>query len=166
MPVQIEIHESHIQSLVEFYALRLKALREEIAEREKETREINSLIQKLRRKGVPEPTTNGTLIPRVEYSETWPWAKKIAFAIELNNKPLTTKEIVDSLIDYESSFLFDRKRVVASISSVLSMKSGPDKDFIRTENDAGEFAYNINRPNQDQAKLINQVSIEDDGLPF
>lgn len=141
MPIQIEIHESHIQPLVDFYVQRLRVLKDEIFEREKEVKEINFMIQKLRKKNTPDvPTANTS---KVEYSENWPWARKITFAIELMKKPLTTKEIVDVLTEYESAFLFDRKRVVASISSTLSTKSGPGKEFNRIQNDSGEFAYHL-----------------------
>ncbi len=78
------------------------------------------------------------------YSEKWPWLKKIRFTIELKGCALTTNEIVDALVEREIGLMFERKKAVASVSSVLSTKSGPGKDFLKTESDSGEYAYAIN----------------------
>ena len=146
MPIQLEISDIHVKGLTEFYIQRLKALREEIMDRERETKEINAIIQKLR-KTVPsaplfsDDVTNKT---GLDYSDKWPWVKKVQFAIIHENRPLTTKEIVDVLTEYETAFIYDRKRAVASISSVLSGKWGADKDFTRIESESGDFAYYLN----------------------
>jgi hypothetical protein len=144
MPIQIEVQDVHAQLLVDFYVQRLKILRDEIIEREREAKEINTVIQKLRKKdGLLELPTSQT--HKMPYSDKWTWVKKVQFAIEHEDRPLTTKEIVDVLTEYETTFLFDRKRAVASISSVLSSKSGADKEFSRIESDSGDFAYAINK---------------------
>ncbi len=145
MPIQIEVQEFHAKLLIDFYIQRLKTLKTEIIERERELKEINGTIQKLKR-GNLSPVENSPkeIINTTPYSEKWTWVKKIQFAIEQQGKPLTTKEIVDTLTEFEADFIFDRKRVVASISSMLSTKSGSDKEFIRVESDSGDFAYNIN----------------------
>ncbi len=162
MAIQIEVHDTHIQPLINFYLERLKALRAEIIEREQEVREINSTIQKLKKRNVTASDTDKNT-PITNYSEKWPWVKKVQFAIEFKGTPLTTKEIVDTLSEFESSFLIDRKRVVASISSILSSKSGEGKDFTRVDSESGDFAYALNTPNNTTA-LSNDD--DDDSLPF
>lgn len=146
MPIQIEIHDSHIQPLIDFYVNRLKTLRNEIVEREKEMKDVTQTIQKLKKTTLLTQGNEENTIPSVEYSDKWTWVRKIEFAISFKNKPLTTKEIVDVLTEFEPSFLFDRKRVVASISSTLSTRSGSDKEFERTTNDNNEFAYYLQPP--------------------
>jgi hypothetical protein len=150
MPVQIEINEAHIDAIIDFYIQRLKALRDEITEKEREFKEINSQILKLKRSKASTPISANsyrvTSTSAANYSDKWPWVKKIQFAIEQQGKALTTKEIVDTLLEYEIGLMFDRRKAVASISSVLSVKSGADKEFLREESDSGEFAYSINNP--------------------
>lgn len=149
MPIQIEVHDSHAQILIDFYLKRLKALRDEIVEREREMKDITQTIQKLKKGGTTAEIESKTTIPAIEYSDKWTWVKKIEFAIEQQRKPLTTKEIVEVLTEFEPSFLFDRKRVVASISSTLSTKSGEGKDFVRVETESGDFAYDLKRSPED-----------------
>lgn len=159
MPLQIEINDLHIDSLIDFYIQRLKVLRDEISEREKETKEINAQILKLKRgktTGLLGAGNSQISAPSIPYSEKWPWVRKIRFALENQGRPLTTKEIVDTLIEYEIGLMFDRKKVVASVSSMLSTKSGDGKEFARVESDSGDFAYDLNNKN-----VIDAVEIEE-----
>lgn len=148
MPIQIEVNETHAKLLVDFYVQRLKVLRSEILERDKETKEINTIIQTLRKVEKSEkseqPEQSSIFALGASYSAKWPWVKKIKFALEQSGMPLTTKEIVDALSLYEADLLVDRKRAVASISSLLSSKSGTGKDFRRVDNESGDFAYTLN----------------------
>lgn len=169
MPVNIDVLDSHAQLLIEFYMTRMKALRDEIIEKEREMKEINQVVQKLKKRNMTEhpDIKPDNAIVLSDYSDKWPWVKKIAFAIENQGKPLTTKEIVETLTEYEPSFLFDRKRVVASISSILSTKSGAGKDFVRLQNVAGDFAYDISySPKREELEKSDDSLELDDNLPF
>jgi hypothetical protein len=104
---------------------------------------------------------NGTQIDKSSYSEKWPWLRKVQFALESQSSPLTTKEIVDVLTEYEASFLFDRKRAVASVSSVLSTNSG--SEFTRVTSESGGFAYRIRTDNENKT---NELEEPIDDLPF
>lgn len=165
MAVQIEINDIHIKHLTEFYIQRLKVLRDEIVEREREVKEINATVQLLRK-----TPSSGEITPlktsSVDYSEKWPWIRKIHFAIEHVDKPLTTREIVEVLTEFETSFIYDRKRAIASISSVLSNKWGAGKEFGRMQSESGDFAYFINE--KDNETPINTTSTHGvvDELPF
>jgi hypothetical protein len=166
MAIQIEIQDSHAQLLIEFYISRLKVLRDEIIAREQETKDINRIIQKLKQKNISEriernvSTSERSVSAITSYSHKWPWVKKVQFAIEYQNKPLTTKEIVETLIEFESSMLIDRKRAIASVSSILSSKSGGNKDFLRVDSEFGDFTYIIN--NQKDLESDNHAEIDDD----
>ncbi|MBP6023048.1 hypothetical protein [Ferruginibacter sp.] len=166
MSIQIEINDIHVKQLTEFYIQRLKALREEIIEREKESKEINLMIQKLRKANIPEDGAVYIELPAFDYSDKWPWVKKIQFAIEYSGRALTTKEIVDTLSEFETSFIYDRKRAIASISSVLSMKSGNGKEFLRSESVSGDFAYDLNKGDLKQVSSNIQEAQAVDELPF
>lgn len=162
MPIQIEIQDTHAQLLIDFYVQRLRVLRDEILERERESKEINGVIQKLRKREPQLAISNGSPVDRLVYSDKWPWVKKVQFALETQENPMTTKEIVDLLTEYEPSFLFDRKRAVASISSILSSKSGPGKEFARLDGESGDFAYCISREGNNQKN--NDLDLDE--LPF
>lgn len=163
MAIQIEILDSHVKHLTEFYIQRLKTLREEIQERERETKEINANILKLKKGGTTSPEAVPTILS-ADYSDKWPWLKKVQFAIELQNRPLTTKEIVDTLSEYEPSFIYDRKRAVASISSILSSRWGEGKEFKRTQSDSGDFAYDLNKKVAEKPSI--SIAVDEVDLPF
>lgn len=162
MPIQIEIQDTHAQLLIDFYVGRLKTLKDEISDREREAKEINGVIQKLKkRESVPIAISNGLPVDRSDYSEKWTWLKKVLFALDTMDRPLTTKEIVDVLTEYEPSFLFDRKRAIASISSILSTKAG--SDFVRVDSDSGDFAYRLRNDNDNKRNVLEKPI---DDLPF
>lgn len=161
MPIQIEIQDSHAQLLIDFYIARLKVLRDEIQDREKESKDINTTIQRLRKREIPLTIGNGHQIDKSIYSEKWPWLRKVQFALESRSTPLTTKEIVDVLTEYEASFLFDRKRAVASVSSILSTNAG--SEFIRVPSESGGFAYRLTTNNDHKNNTLEEPI---DDLPF
>jgi hypothetical protein len=166
MPVQIEIHDGHIDALIDFYIQRLRVLRDEIAERERESKDINAQILRLKKgksQGQPDSAVKGVALKPVHYSDKWPWVKKIQFAIEQRGTPLTTKEIVDTLIEYEIGLMFDRKKAVASVSSMLSTKSGEGKEFMRVESESGDFAYDLNNKEGEPVEKENE---DEDNNPF
>ena len=161
MPIQIEVQDTHAQLLIDFYVQRLKTLRDEILERERETKDINNTIQRLKKKNslsTSQELPEITALDKTAYSDKWPWIKKVSFALSGTKNALTTKEIVDVLTEYEPAFLFDRKRAIASISSILSSRWGADKEFIRIQSDSGDFAYTINKPEKESEIENNIVS--------
>jgi hypothetical protein len=160
MSIQIEIQDGHAQLLIDFYIGRLKTLRGEILDRERESKEINTIIQKLKKREPLLAVSNGIHVDKSTYSEKWPWVKKIQFALEHQERPLTTKEIVEALTEHEPSFLFDRKRAVASVSSILSTKSG--SEFIRVDSESGDFAYRLRNDTDNKTNELEEV----DELPF
>lgn len=166
MPIQIEVQEVHIEPLISFYLNRLKSLRDEIIDREKEMKDINTMIQKLKRRNISVEQPVENTIAKIEYSDKWPWVKKISFAMEIQNKPLTTKQIVETLMEFEPSFLFDRKRAVASISSILSSKSGTGREFIRIDGEFGEFSYDLNKESSKLTQISESEQDSVDDLPF
>ena len=169
--VQIEVSEQHVKQLQEFYVQRLITLKKEISEREKEIKEISKTLQTLKKSISENDLTEDQSNKASDYRPEWPWVKKVGFAIEFENRPLTTREIVDLLSDFEPSFHADRKRVVASISSVLSSKSG--KEFIKNSNPSGDNTFNVNKEYNPQTEIELNVDSsykllddEDDPIPF
>ena len=166
MGVQIEINEKDVEALTMFFVQRLKVLREEIMEREKEIKSITNTIQMLRKPVSSSSDSAESAVKLTNYSDKWTWLKKVQFAIEQAGAPLTTKEIVDVLTEYETTFIYDRKRAVASISSVLSGRWGADKEFSRTESKSGDFAYFLNIKPENQTEEVVNETVESDVLPF
>ncbi|MBN8853636.1 MAG: hypothetical protein BGO55_12065 [Sphingobacteriales bacterium 50-39] len=145
MTIQIEIQNTHVNDLISFYSNKLRGIKDQIATLEMELRDINSIISQLKQGPVDTFTNEEFLEPSSEkYSASWPWVKKIAFAVREAGRPITTKEIVNILEKFEPNFAIQRKRAISSVSSTLSVKSGKysdKKEFIKVPTDSGEFAY-------------------------
>ena len=172
MNISIQFKEAEIPVLIEMYLDKVKQKKEEIFHLEKDVKDISAKVSQLR---LALKGGNGSIAPLQSdsaYSDKWQWVKKISFAIELNGKPLTINEIIDTLSDYEPSFINDRKKVMSSISGTLSIKSGSyddRKEFIRCNSESGEYAYDVwkeNEPEQQKSieKFGNEIELDD--LPF
>jgi hypothetical protein len=152
MPVQIEISEKYLDDLIAFYQQKQRDLHQRGIEIEIEISELNKMIAQLKNSNGKVFSTEIENFPFTEpYLDKWPWARKIKFALGSEKKPLTTKEIVDILCKYEPSLINDRKKVVASISATLSVKSvtrigidlGETGEFVREDGETGDYVYSI-----------------------
>lgn len=143
MPINIEVTENDAQLLVDFYLKKLKGLKEEIQAKEEEARSINAMLLQLKK--ISKEPLVATESARVDarYTEDWPWLMKIMFALNISDRALTTNEIIEVLTEYEPSFLFERKKVTASISSVLSLRSAPGKELVRVKQPSGDYSYKV-----------------------
>lgn len=154
MPIQVEISEKYIDDLVSFYQQKQRDLHQQAIDIELEISYLNKIILQLK-----SSSNNAFSMKREDFSFTepyldkWPWVRKIRFALDFEKRPLTTKEIVDVLCHYEPSFVNDRKRVVASISSTLSVKCitkagaerGESGEFLREDGETGEYVYSVHQ---------------------
>ena len=154
MPVNIYIQNKDIDDLIEFYNLKLKKIKQNKIELDKEEKSIKATILQLKSKKAVYDNAVDLFIPKNEnesvYSVKWTWAKKIHFAINEARKPLTTNEIVDALSIYEPDFEeggSERRKAIASISSTLSVKAGLemelDKEFVRIDEGTGRSKFNL-----------------------
>jgi len=139
----IEFTESQIEELISYYTLQATKESDEVKIHQKKQSEYMEMVNVLKEKLT---TTQSPVVPQLFdnsgssliYDKNWPSIKKIIFAMETANKPLTTREIVDMLKIYDPSFS-DKKideAAIANFSSVLAMKSKSNKIFTRTK---GEF---------------------------
>jgi hypothetical protein len=90
------------------------------------------------------------------YTPKWTWTKKIDFVLQKKGRPLTTTEIVDTLLnEYEPNSNLDRSRVVASISATLSMKSKDDENrlYSKSKNEGNEYVYSIYEKEKEIVKV-------------
>jgi hypothetical protein len=169
MSIQIEIRNTHINDLINFYYEKQRAIKEQIVNLEIELSEINVLISQLKQRPVntfAEEIISGT--ERENYLGNWPWVKKIAFAIKEAGKPITTKDIVNILEKLEPNAI-PRKRAISSVSSTLSVKSGKysdKKEFIKIPTDSGEFAYETWKEIKITATSHEKDHISIQDLPF
>ena len=167
-PVNIYIQSKDLLDLIEFYDLKLKAIRQRKKDLERDESEIRATIMQLRAKQNAESSDIGSLIkysikPNMnEYSKRWIWAKKVDFAIREAGKPLTTNEIVDTLMIYEPSFEDDKRRAIASVSSITSVHSGSiedkEKRFIRIDDETGRSKFFV----RDEEDIFNEEGLLED----
>lgn len=80
------------------------------------------------------------------YKAIWTWETKIKFIIEFHEilGDLTTSEIVNYIMEYEPD-RYERAKVVASVSAVLSQKTKDGGVFKKRYNERNEYIYSINR---------------------
>jgi hypothetical protein len=165
MPLNIEVRDEHVKEMIEFYIEKQRNLKSQVFQFEKQIKEITAIIQQLNQSmresvGEIKPLPDASI-----YSEKWTWVRKIKFAIEQSGKPITTREVVELLSQYEPEIMYNRKKAVASVSSTLSVKTGDD--FLKVESESGENAYylpteSIENINEDQYG----IKIELGDLPF
>jgi hypothetical protein len=167
MILTLEIKDKDVEDMLEFYISKQKILRAKIANLEKEYKDINAIIIQLKR--MPQ-TGPHQIVPISEdelYSPRWTWVKKIAFVLKNSNKPLTANEIINSIGDYESDLLKNRKKTMSSVSGILSVKSGgvsDKKDFIKKAGESGEFEYSLHNIEINKQEYGSNIKIDD--LPF
>jgi hypothetical protein len=164
MPVKIEINQQDAEDLIDFYVEKQKKISDQISGLETSLVQINEKIIELKQILKGEFAQNNTF-PESTYSAKWNWVKKITFAIEIAGKPLTTKEIVDVLTDYDPNYIINRKTAIASVSATISAKSGPYehyKDFIKIPADWGDYSYDVWREKVIESE--NKVDITGENL--
>jgi hypothetical protein len=172
MPIHIEIKDNHIKDLIEFYSNKQKSLKDQISRLEKDLRDVTATISQLKQRNIDPTTSAASLLTESQiFSSKWPWVKKIAFVIQEARKPLTTKEIVESLDAYEPKTGEAKKSAISSVSSTLTVKSGKysdKRDFIKSVSETGDFAYDIwiENKNQENQNNIFGSNIVIDNLPF
>lgn len=170
MPVNIYIQDEHVGFLIEFFNSKLKSIKEQKNELEKEESSIKASIAQLKSKKSESVSADIKIaMPLIEnndkeFNSDWIWVRKIEFAIKDLGQPSTTSEIVDRIILYEPAL--DRKKAIASVSSNLSVKSGAPEDnksFIKIDDGTRVSKYFIQMPLHDNV----QVDAEDakDTLP-
>ena len=80
---------------------------------------------------------------KVEYNPKWSNLKKSIYIIYQDGKPLTTKEIVDTILEkYEPELKSERAKIVGNISSVLGTAAKEGK-LKRALNVLGENIYGL-----------------------
>jgi hypothetical protein len=77
--------------------------------------------------------------PIYDYVKEATWKRKTLYAIEKIGRPATVNEIANVIIEMEPEV--DRKKVIATISSLLSIYINKKEVFKRSQNDREEFMY-------------------------
>lgn len=93
----------------------------------------------------PSPAVQEPLLPLVAgdgYNTGWTWSQKIKYMMEKLNKPVTTKEIVDSLGEIDAKYKEDRETAVKSVSATLSSGS-KNGIYIKTLSERNENQYEL-----------------------
>jgi hypothetical protein len=147
MSTNISIHlpKEHIPQLREYYQNRLTSL-------QKELNEVSALLEQLESQVHTTTQVNGQgvlISPPVQispggYHPKWSLIKKAKFALKEAGRPLTSKEIVDLIIDnHDPAMRNERKRFMSSMSGTLSAHSKPGGIFKRQQNELEDFEYEV-----------------------
>lgn len=171
MPFHLEVTDKDAMDLIEFYTEKQKSIKLQMSELTASLKDISSKIYDL--KGILDARqTFSSPEDKTAYSLKWHWVKKIQFAIHKEGRPLTTKEIVDILSNYQPEYISERRKAIASVSAILSTKSGTHaqhKEFVKIPADWGEYTYDVWREdekNDDSDDISNSGGLSLSDLPF
>jgi hypothetical protein len=150
--LKIDIQESDIESLRQYYIAKQVELKSRMDEIESESKRIDLLLGQLKLAQVLPTTYNkiqtdfGKTNPVPSgYSESLTWADKIEFVMKRYMGSMVIKEIIDAISDLEPKYISDRKTAVRSISATLSAQSKGIRDrFVKNLNERGEYVYGLN----------------------
>jgi tRNA(Phe) wybutosine-synthesizing methylase Tyw3 len=145
MPL-IEITDDDAKDLIDFYVEKQRNIKNQMSVLGASLKELNTKILELKQSLQAKNPSVINNKDGVEYSSKWHWVKKIEFAIRQAGKPLTTKEIVDILTEYQPDYISERRSAIASVSAILSTKSGSHsqhKEFVKIASDWGDYAYDV-----------------------
>lgn len=148
MTLNIQIGDTAAKTLRTVLLEQLRGKQEAIKAMQAECQELEHLLSQLNFTHIPFPqqhenTPITNLAQQFDYKENWTWEQKIKFIIEHKGRPLTTTEIVATLIQFEPKWGIDRAKAVASISSVLSTKSKEGGVFVKDYNERNEYIYDV-----------------------
>lgn len=144
--IHLEIPEHHRNRMRVYYQQHLKEL-------DKEREEVLELLQQL-----DKPASNGngsgqlSIVPNVQvlsevagplYNVKWPFTRKTEHLIKYSIEPLTTGEIVDSIIDREPHLKPQRTKIVRTVSSYLSTQSKENGKFEKNSDEVGHTRFRL-----------------------
>jgi hypothetical protein len=154
----IQVPGNYATKIREFYKTRL-------AEIENEAIEIRTLLKDLDNSNnssthngvtvamaISQPNNFVVKAPELgdfpkTYNPKWANQKKAQFIIRTKGRALTSREIVDIIVDeYDPNIEGGKSKFLASMSSVLSGNcKDPDGIFTRTKNDIDDYIYNVRK---------------------
>lgn len=136
MPINIQISERDIPLLIKVYTDKKNKLLEEL-------KTVDAFLLQLNEgKRKKDSLDIGTLTqPHKKYNLDWTWVDKIEYILQEANKALTTSEIVTRVIRLDPKLEGHERKVLGSISAVLSAKSKPGGRFKRGENERGALVF-------------------------
>lgn len=149
--IQLQLSDTQLEDMRQYYMFRLKDLREEKDDIEKEIEKVENVVQQLSAKGVStkdkdkekeraiRPPSQLAIGEMNGYVIGWPIHEKISYVLRKGGgRPMPTREIIDELFKIDHSMLKDKDKAAKNISSVLSMKNG---ELYAREKNGNEYAY-------------------------
>lgn len=145
MPINISINDSEIPGLVKYYEQRIQDGNKIIAEGNqivKDAQSMLDILNKSRVKTFSHALMTEKTPPFIDngYNDQWSWGKKIDFILQ--DRTMTTAEIADKILEYESGKGIERSKIVANVSAVLTSKISGAR-YLRQPNSRGIAAYRI-----------------------
>jgi len=147
--INLKLNTQQAQSLLESNQAKEKEIKEQISLLRTELNslsELNKLIrEQIGNDGAQVISGNTTVVVsagKTEYNPSWTNAQKVAFVLKGSSAPMTTRSIVDSIVKADPAA--DPKRVMRSISSVLSVGASGEKPiYIKSLNERNDNTYQL-----------------------
>lgn len=144
--------EKLIKRFSEYITEQLKEAKDQVMELESILADLNkgngaSLMKALAH---PPSQVNQSHPINDGYKINWTWQQKISHILEKGN--FTTSEITAKILEYEPSKIYERAKIVASVSAILSVQSkNEDSLYIKSKNERNQNVYGVN-PNYELIK--------------
>lgn len=150
MTTDLQLSKEEASEFAEFLKTKVTAIDEKIAPLVKEKESLLERIAKLNGHAKPFTTAfekvkteasrkvSELLIPQTNIG-------KIRHVLkEGNNKPMSTRQIIDRLFVLQPGLRLDKDKVAKNISTVLSINQGAGKVFNRTADVDGNYLFTVN----------------------
>jgi len=145
---KIDIPETQVQVLKEFYTNKAKPIWEKFQSFKKQWEEIEPILRQL---GISNEFANNpqeqTIFPekiaeKSGYDIKWSWLKKSEFVLGIKGN-LTSLEIIDIIIsDFETTM--EKKKAINSLPATLSVAAKEGK-ILRHKKENGEYVYELKK---------------------
>ena len=143
MTIKLEIKETDVEPLKQFYQNRLNQISGQIDMLKADLEGITRVLAKLN----SEPLNGEERIESIQRKNGYPakgtWVDRIEFILNNANKPISTSQIVKEIITRYQPEL-ERGKVVASVSATLTAKAHENR-YLKTKNEKNENTFQLNQ---------------------
>ena len=168
--VPILLDERYLDSLIQFHLQKQQEIRDHIALLQLEEKALSATIVELRQAQNKVKPEFSPQLGEILYNREWTWTKKIDFALDVAGRAMTSREIVDLLENYEPQLKSQGRKPIASVSAVLSTKSGDYYDRYEGDGDVRYMKKAVVRDYKEDIKEFIQTPLivdkGPDDLPF
>ncbi len=144
----IEIQDTELILLTNYYNEKLNIVRGKITELRKEEINIGDMLRKLNGDTLTpvNPISSSLTTPQEShYSTKDTIIGKVKYVLAESGREMTTSEIVSRLLDIDEIFRGDKNKTAKNVSTILSVNQGVGKVFKRRQDERNNNLFSLNK---------------------